>query len=104
MRAADNGSPPKHTDHSLTINILDVNDNSPVIESQKGYNVSISEVRAHSIYKHMGFFSPLDLLFLYVSACISMLLSPRHCFKFVGVCVERIRSSSDLSLLLFFCR
>lgn len=52
VRAADNGSPPRHTDHSLTINILDVNDNPPVIESQKGYNVSISEVRAHSIYKN----------------------------------------------------
>lgn len=44
VRAIDNGSPPKHTDHSLTINILDVNDNAPVIESQRGYNVSISEV------------------------------------------------------------
>lgn len=44
VRATDNGSPPRHTDHSLTINILDVNDNAPVIESQKGYNVSISEV------------------------------------------------------------
>lgn len=53
VRAADNGSPPRHTDHSLTINILDVNDNAPVIESQKGYNVSISEVRAHSVYKKM---------------------------------------------------
>lgn len=50
VRAADNGSPPRHTDHSLTINILDVNDNAPVIESQKGYNVSISEVGAHTIY------------------------------------------------------
>lgn len=44
VRATDNGSPPRHTDHSLTINILDVNDNPPVIESQRGYNVSISEV------------------------------------------------------------
>uniref|UniRef100_A0A3P8WJC5 Cadherin-23 n=1 Tax=Cynoglossus semilaevis TaxID=244447 RepID=A0A3P8WJC5_CYNSE len=43
VRASDNGSPPRHTDHSLTINILDVNDNAPVIESQRGYNVSISE-------------------------------------------------------------
>lgn len=47
VRATDNGSPPRHTDHSLTINILDVNDNAPVIESQKGYNVSISEVGPH---------------------------------------------------------
>lgn len=51
VRATDNGSPPRHTDHSLTINILDVNDNAPVIESQKGYNVSISEVGAHSLSK-----------------------------------------------------
>uniref|UniRef100_A0A3Q1GPI1 Cadherin-related 23 n=1 Tax=Acanthochromis polyacanthus TaxID=80966 RepID=A0A3Q1GPI1_9TELE len=43
VRAIDNGSPTRHTDHSLTINILDVNDNAPVIESQRGYNVSISE-------------------------------------------------------------
>lgn len=48
VRAIDNGSPPRHTDHSLTINILDVNDNAPVIESQRGYNVSISEVGVHS--------------------------------------------------------
>lgn len=47
VRAIDNGSPPRHTDHSLTINILDVNDNAPVIESQRGYNVSISEVGSH---------------------------------------------------------
>lgn len=44
----DNGSPPRYTDHSLTINILDVNDNPPVIESQRGYNVSISEVGTDS--------------------------------------------------------
>ncbi len=48
VRAIDNGSPSRHTDHSLTINILDVNDNAPVIESQRGYNVSISEVGTHS--------------------------------------------------------
>lgn len=44
VRATDNGSPARFTDHSLTINILDVNDNAPVIQSQRGYNVSISEV------------------------------------------------------------
>ncbi|XP_061692923.1 cadherin-23 [Syngnathoides biaculeatus] len=43
VRAVDNGSPPRHTDHSLTINILDVNDNAPIVESPRGYNVSISE-------------------------------------------------------------
>lgn len=43
VRATDNGSPARFTDHSLTINILDVNDNAPVIQSQRGYNVSISE-------------------------------------------------------------
>src|SRR4029434_9281440 len=45
VRALDNGSPPRYTDHFLTINILDVNDNGPVIHSPRGYNVSISEVR-----------------------------------------------------------
>ncbi|XP_047207253.1 cadherin-23-like [Girardinichthys multiradiatus] len=43
VRATDNGSPTRHTDHSLTVNILDVNDNAPVLESQRGYNVSINE-------------------------------------------------------------
>lgn len=43
VRATDNGSPARFTDRSLTINILDVNDNAPVIQSQRGYNVSISE-------------------------------------------------------------
>ncbi|XP_057704908.1 cadherin-23 isoform X1 [Corythoichthys intestinalis] len=43
VRAFDNGSPARHTDHSLTINILDVNDNAPIVESPRGYNVSISE-------------------------------------------------------------
>lgn len=44
VRATDNGTPPRYTDHSLTINILDVNDNAPVVESPRGYNVSVSEV------------------------------------------------------------
>uniref|UniRef100_A0A8C9TL15 Cadherin-related 23 n=1 Tax=Scleropages formosus TaxID=113540 RepID=A0A8C9TL15_SCLFO len=43
VRAMDNGSPPRYTDLSLTVNIVDVNDNVPVIESRAGYNVSISE-------------------------------------------------------------
>ncbi|XP_070398263.1 cadherin-23 isoform X1 [Nothobranchius furzeri] len=43
VRATDNGSPPRYTDQSLTINILDVNDNAPVIQNPRGYNVSISE-------------------------------------------------------------
>ncbi|XP_062375049.1 cadherin-23 [Sardina pilchardus] len=43
VRALDSGSPPRYTDHSLTINILDVNDNGPVVQSPRGYNVSISE-------------------------------------------------------------
>uniref|UniRef100_A0A8C8FMF7 Cadherin domain-containing protein n=1 Tax=Oncorhynchus tshawytscha TaxID=74940 RepID=A0A8C8FMF7_ONCTS len=37
------GVPPRYRDLPLIINILDVNDNTPVIESQVGYNVSISE-------------------------------------------------------------
>ncbi|XP_072533494.1 cadherin-23 [Salminus brasiliensis] len=43
VRATDNGSPPRFMDHSLTINIVDVNDNAPVVQSLRGYNVSISE-------------------------------------------------------------
>ena len=53
----DSGVPPHYSDLSLIVNILDVNDNTPIIESQGGYNVSISEVRhAHtsvSLYNHM---------------------------------------------------
>lgn len=44
VRARDNGSPPRFTDHSLTVNIMDVNDNAPVVQSPRGYNVSVSEV------------------------------------------------------------
>uniref|UniRef100_A0A8C8FMA8 Cadherin domain-containing protein n=1 Tax=Oncorhynchus tshawytscha TaxID=74940 RepID=A0A8C8FMA8_ONCTS len=43
VRAMDSGVPPRYRDLPLIINILDVNDNTPVIESQVGYNVSISE-------------------------------------------------------------
>lgn len=46
VRALDNGSPPRFTDHSLTVNIVDVNDNAPVVQSPRGYNVSVSEVSA----------------------------------------------------------
>ncbi|CAG04743.1 unnamed protein product, partial [Tetraodon nigroviridis] len=73
VRATDNGSPPRHTDHSLTINILDVNDNAPVIESQKGYNVSISEnvgggtsvLRVMATDRDIG---PNAMLFYYITA------------------------------------
>lgn len=65
MRATDNGSPPRHTDHSLTINILDVNDNPPVIENQKGYNVSISEVATVS-YLHNAA--------IHLEMCLSLIL------------------------------
>lgn len=63
VRASDNGSTPRHTDHSLTINILDVNDNAPVIESQRGYNVSISEVGtpSHIACSMLFILSKLDL-------------------------------------------
>ncbi|XP_051506956.1 cadherin-23-like isoform X2 [Myxocyprinus asiaticus] len=43
VRAMDNGSPPRFKDLSLTVNILDVNDNPPILQSPRGYNVSISE-------------------------------------------------------------
>uniref|UniRef100_A0A673BQ12 Cadherin-23 n=1 Tax=Sphaeramia orbicularis TaxID=375764 RepID=A0A673BQ12_9TELE len=73
VRAADNGSPPRHTDHSLTINILDVNDNPPIIESQRGYNVSISEnvgggtsvLRVMATDRDIG---PNAMLFYYITA------------------------------------
>nr|XP_040035256.1 cadherin-23 isoform X2 [Gasterosteus aculeatus aculeatus] len=73
VRAIDNGSPPRYTDHSLTINILDINDNAPVIESQRGYNVSISEnvgggtsvLRVIATDKDIG---PNAMLFYYITA------------------------------------
>ncbi|KAA0718277.1 Cadherin-23 Otocadherin [Triplophysa tibetana] len=43
VRAMDNGSPARFTDLSLTVNIMDVNDNPPVVQSPRGYNASISE-------------------------------------------------------------
>uniref|UniRef100_A0A3Q3WPX5 Cadherin-23 n=1 Tax=Mola mola TaxID=94237 RepID=A0A3Q3WPX5_MOLML len=73
VRAIDNGSPPRHTDHSLTINILDVNDNAPLIENQRGYNVSISEnvgggtsvLRVMATDQDIG---PNAMLFYYITA------------------------------------
>uniref|UniRef100_A0A7N6BHQ7 Cadherin-23 n=1 Tax=Anabas testudineus TaxID=64144 RepID=A0A7N6BHQ7_ANATE len=73
VRAIDNGSPPRYTDHSLTINILDVNDNAPVIQSPKGYNVSISEnvgggtsvLRVMATDQDIG---PNAMLFYYITA------------------------------------
>ncbi|XP_068597669.1 cadherin-23 [Brachionichthys hirsutus] len=73
VHAIDNGSPPRHTDHSLTVNILDINDNPPVIESQRGYNVSISEnvgggtsvLRVMAADKDIG---PNAMLFYYITA------------------------------------
>ncbi|CAB1425059.1 unnamed protein product [Pleuronectes platessa] len=73
VRASDNGSPPRHTDHSLTINILDINDNAPVMESQRGYNASISEnvgggtsvLRVIAIDQDIG---PNAMLFYYITA------------------------------------
>ncbi|XP_051779861.1 cadherin-23 isoform X1 [Erpetoichthys calabaricus] len=43
VRASDNGFPQRRTDQSLTINVLDVNDNPPVIQNPRGYNISINE-------------------------------------------------------------
>ncbi|KAA8590065.1 hypothetical protein FQN60_013999, partial [Etheostoma spectabile] len=73
VRAIDNGSPPRLTDHSLTVNILDVNDNAPVIGSLRGYNVSISEnvgggtsvLRVIATDKDIG---PNAMLFYYITA------------------------------------
>uniref|UniRef100_A0A8C0IBR3 Cadherin related 23 n=1 Tax=Bubo bubo TaxID=30461 RepID=A0A8C0IBR3_BUBBB len=43
IQASDGGVPPRRKEHTLRVNILDVNDNPPVIESPFGYNVSVSE-------------------------------------------------------------
>ncbi|XP_043912879.1 cadherin-23 [Protopterus annectens] len=43
IQASDRGSPPRKTDHILTVNILDVNDNRPVIQNRNSYNVTINE-------------------------------------------------------------
>ncbi|XP_019363367.1 PREDICTED: cadherin-23 isoform X2 [Gavialis gangeticus] len=43
IQASDNGVPPQKNDHILRVNILDVNDNPPVIENLFGYNVSVNE-------------------------------------------------------------
>ncbi|XP_015489017.1 cadherin-23 isoform X2 [Parus major] len=43
IQASDGGVPPRRKEHILRVNILDVNDNPPVIDSPFGYNVSISE-------------------------------------------------------------
>ncbi|NXN93926.1 CAD23 protein, partial [Rhinopomastus cyanomelas] len=43
VQASDGGVPPRRKEHTLRVNILDVNDNPPIIESPFGYNVSVSE-------------------------------------------------------------
>ncbi|KFP03887.1 Cadherin-23, partial [Calypte anna] len=43
IQASDGGVPPRRKEHTLRVNILDINDNPPVIESPFGYNVSVSE-------------------------------------------------------------
>ncbi|XP_071987316.1 cadherin-23 isoform X2 [Engystomops pustulosus] len=43
IQASDNGSPPRRTDFTLTVNVIDVNDNPPIINSPFGYNVSVFE-------------------------------------------------------------
>ncbi|NWU98686.1 CAD23 protein, partial [Upupa epops] len=43
IQASDGGVPPRRKEHTLQVNILDVNDNPPIIDSPFGYNVSVSE-------------------------------------------------------------
>uniref|UniRef100_A0A8D0BYG7 Cadherin-23 n=1 Tax=Salvator merianae TaxID=96440 RepID=A0A8D0BYG7_SALMN len=43
IQAADKGVPPRRKEHTLRVNILDVNDNPPVIANPHGYNVSVNE-------------------------------------------------------------
>ncbi|XP_062319241.1 cadherin-23 isoform X1 [Osmerus eperlanus] len=73
VRATDSGSPPRFSDRSLTINILDVNDNTPIIENQRGYNVSVNEnvgggtsvLRVVAIDRDIG---PNAMLFYYITS------------------------------------
>ncbi|KFQ13516.1 Cadherin-23, partial [Leptosomus discolor] len=43
IQASDGGVPPRRKEHTLRVNILDVNDNPPIIDSPFSYNVSVSE-------------------------------------------------------------
>ncbi|KAM8924599.1 cadherin-23 [Pelodytes ibericus] len=43
VQASDSGSPPRRADYTLTVNVLDVNDNPPVIVNPFGYNISVYE-------------------------------------------------------------
>uniref|UniRef100_A0A8B9RS20 Cadherin-23 n=1 Tax=Accipiter nisus TaxID=211598 RepID=A0A8B9RS20_9AVES len=43
IQASDGGVPPRRKEHTLRVNVLDVNDNPPIIDSPFGYNVSVSE-------------------------------------------------------------
>uniref|UniRef100_A0A8C5NNU2 Cadherin related 23 n=1 Tax=Junco hyemalis TaxID=40217 RepID=A0A8C5NNU2_JUNHY len=52
IQASDGGVPPRRKEHILRVNILDVNDNPPVIDSPFGYNVSVSEVSTQLLPFH----------------------------------------------------
>ncbi|KAM6106069.1 LOW QUALITY PROTEIN: cadherin-23 [Pterocles gutturalis] len=43
VQASDGGMPPRRKEHTLQVNILDVNDNPPIIDNPFGYSVSVSE-------------------------------------------------------------
>ncbi|XP_044881403.1 cadherin-23 isoform X13 [Mauremys mutica] len=43
IQASDSGVPPRRKEHTLRVNILDVNDNPPIIGNPFGYNVSVNE-------------------------------------------------------------
>ncbi|XP_015278377.1 PREDICTED: cadherin-23 [Gekko japonicus] len=43
IQAADRGIPLRRKEHTLRVNILDANDNPPVITNPYGYNVSVNE-------------------------------------------------------------
>nr|XP_032643953.1 cadherin-23 [Chelonoidis abingdonii] len=43
IQASDSGIPPRRKEHTLRVNILDVNDNPPIIGNPFGYNVSVNE-------------------------------------------------------------
>ncbi|KAG6937290.1 cadherin related 23 [Chelydra serpentina] len=43
IQASDSGVPPRRKEHTLRVNVLDVNDNPPIIGNPFGYNVSVNE-------------------------------------------------------------
>lgn len=57
IQASDSGVPPRRKEHTLRVNILDVNDNPPIIGNPFGYNVSVNEVSSSAaLYNRVSVF------------------------------------------------